>query len=396
MRHRQDITELFSTFLQFETDIITRWTTDAKLRRSFQGVFAQSPDPSELVWTIYWHRIWDQTRSESAHNLASLHLSAYLQESCYWAAYRTFNKFSGSQFTLLDYFQIAIAEVSTVLRGFRNDRGASLRTYAEMVFQSILRDGLRQRQAADLCTDWTLLRKISKKRLIESLQHAGLSAMAMTQYKLAWTCFKTLYVPASSTERLPKPDLALWQAVARLYNEELNPGSPPITARELEQWLSRCAVWVRSYLYPSVASLNVSSVDENTSEIQDRVAADIDTPLGALIDREEIMQRQSQYTRITQVLEGAIAELDAQTQMILQLYYQKHYTQQQIMKQLALGQATVSRRLSKAREFLLTALVQWSQAELNNLPTPTLIGSMSTGLEEWLCARYSQTAVNPT
>jgi RNA polymerase sigma factor (sigma-70 family) len=387
MRHRQDIIELFSTFLQFETDTVTLWATDTKLRRSFQSRLAQSPPASEVVWIAYWHRAWDQ----ADQNLAGSHLSAYLQEPCYWAAYRTFKKFSSSQFTLPDHFQIAIAEVSTVLRGFSRDRGASLRTYAEMAFQSILRDQLRQRQAADLCTDWTLLRKISKKRLVEGLQHAGLSVAAVAEYKRAWTCFKTVYVPSSSTERLSKPDAALWEAVARLYADTAESQTmPPISAGQIEQWLSHCAAWVRSYLYPPVASLNLPRMGEDGGELQDGVAADTNLPLVVLIEQEELTQRQRQHSQIGQVLKATIAGLDAQTQEILQLYYQQDYRQQQIMKQLGLGQATVSRRLSKAREALLMALVQWSQAELNNAPTPTLIGTMSNALEEWLRARYGQ------
>jgi len=324
--------------------------------------------------------------------LASAHLSAYLQEPCYWAVYRTFKKFSSSQFTLPDHFQIAIAEVSTVLRGFSSNRGASLRTYAEMMFQSILRDRLRQRQVADFCTDWTLLRKISKKSLVEGLQHAGLSAIVISQYKQAWLCFKTVYVPTSSTQRLSKPDLALWETVARLYADTVESQTtlPPITASQIEQWLSRCAAWVRAYLYPPVASLNLPRLGEDVGEIQDMIAANTDIPLVVLIEQEELIQRQRQQLQLAQVLETTISKLDAQSQRILQLYYQQDYSQQQIMKELGLGQATVSRRLSKTRETLLTALVQWSQAELNNLATPTLIGTMSTALEEWLCTRYVQ------
>jgi len=43
-----------------------------------------------------------------------------------------------------------------------------------VIFTSVIKV-LRQRQEVDVSTDWALLRKISHKRLEESLQHLGLS-----------------------------------------------------------------------------------------------------------------------------------------------------------------------------------------------------------------------------
>ncbi len=388
MRSRQDLTELFSTFMQFDAERFSAWAVDARLRRSMQNCLQRFPEAPDLesFWVLYWYKVWQTPPSA----LAGLHLAAYLQEPCYWAAQQLVKKFATVQYSLSDYFQMAIAEVNTVLQRFNPERGASLKTYAGMVFGSVLRDMLRQRQAVDLCTNWTLLRKISKKRLNEALQAAGLSDAAIAGYRLAWTCFKALYVPTSPTGSLPSADRHLWEAVAHLYNAER---PKAINAETVEQWLTRCAGWVRAYLYPSIASLNAPQLNQKSGqeggEVQDQLTASSESLLTEMIAREEIQDRQTQRVQVQKVLLAAIDQLDTPSQELMRLYYSQGLTQQQIVQHLQMSQASVSRRLNKIREGLLTAVVQWSQKELNIMPTPTLIKEMSAALEVWLSDRDS-------
>jgi RNA polymerase sigma factor (sigma-70 family) len=316
-------------------------------------------------------------------------LVAYLQEPCYWSAQQTTRRFTDLQYRLPDCFQIAIAEVATVLKGFNPDRGASLKTYAGIAFASLLRDALRQRQVVDLCTDWALLRRISKKRLLEALHKAGVAESLLPQYRLAWACFQARYQPKAPGERLPKPDPAFWETVAQLYQQE-NPGAAANSAT-LEKWLTQMGQWVRGYLYPPVGSLNAprfaSAATDEMGEIQDSLTDSTADLLTDLVAAEAQTERSQQQQQLSQTLQQAIAQLDAQSQQILRLYYQQSKTQQQIMAELGLSQSSVSRRLSKTRETLLTALVQWSQA-LHIPPTPALIKDMSSALDEWLSAQY--------
>ncbi|HEY9638864.1 MAG TPA: sigma-70 family RNA polymerase sigma factor [Coleofasciculaceae cyanobacterium] len=406
MRFRQSIVELFSTFMQFEAEHFSGWVEDARLRRSMQNCLKLSPEAApkaipeappkallaistpEKFWVFYWYRAWQSV----SHPLAVQHLSSYLQEPCYWAAQQMVKKFTNTQYKLPDYFQSAIAEVHTVLKGFDPNRGASLKTYAGMAFPSLLRDLLRQRQETDLCTHWTLLRKVSKKRLTESLQAMGWSGEAIARYRLAWTCFTALYVPPRSA--VP-PDPAFWTAVAEQYNaERLNLSSPihsTVNAETVEQWLTRCAAAIRAYLHPPLTSLNTPKPEPGSGEIQD----DLPTPLSEsllaeMIAQEEAQNRQVQQSQLYSALTAVLARLPTEYQQVMHLYYKEGLTQQQIVQQLHLSQATVSRRLTKAREGLLAALVQRSQAELNISPTPTLIKEMSIALEEWLRVRYGE------
>jgi RNA polymerase sigma factor (sigma-70 family) len=409
MNPRHSIVDLFSLFLQLETTSFKGWATDIRLRRNMQTQIqsvqtkvqtevqtkvqtevqpkVQAEVQTEAFWVTYWYQRWQQQQP-----IATQHLAAYLQEACYWSVYQTLKRFPQLPLPLSDCFQLAIAEINTVLRRFNAERGASLKTYAEMSFASLLRDGLRQRREVDLCTDWQLLRKSSRKWLLEALQNAGLAGEAIAQYHLLWRCFQDCYVPQPQTGKLPKPDGQLWEAIAQLYTEQrfsqLPSAGSAYSAATVEQRLRQTAIWVRQYRYPKLNSLNQPKSEQTSGEWQDDLIQDEAVGLTELIVQEDLQTRQDQYVQIQTVLRGAIANLDLEAQEILRLYYQEQKTQQQMMSQLGLSQASVSRRLKKSKEQLLTALLHWIQTHVNKQIDPDLIKEMSKALDEWLQGYY--------
>jgi RNA polymerase sigma factor (sigma-70 family) len=270
-----------------------------------------------------------------------------------------------------------------------------------MAFPSRLKDILRQRKEADICTNWGLLRKVSKKQVLKALQNAGLSISQIAQYRLAWTCFKELYVQNQSggTNKLPEPDRNLWSAVANLYNTErqsqLTPPGSECNHQTIEQWLTKIAVCVRTYLYPPVASLNVPNSGEDSSQMLDLPDPTSESLMAEMIAQEDAENRQNQLSQMNAVLLTALLSLDTQSQEILKLYYKQGLTQQQIIQQLQISQPTVSRRLIKARESLLATLIRWSQETLNISVTSNLVKDMSAALEEWLRVRYGESSMIP-
>ncbi|MFB2833296.1 sigma-70 family RNA polymerase sigma factor, partial [Aerosakkonemataceae cyanobacterium BLCC-F167] len=143
MRPRQNIIDLFSTFIQFNADRFSHWITEPKLRRSMENAITrlQQSEGSESFWVLYWYKYW-QTE---ANNFSKFHLTAYLQESCYWTAEKTSNNFGSNQYTLSDCFQIAIANLDTVLKGYNPTQGFPLKNYASAIFSSTIRNLLRDR-----------------------------------------------------------------------------------------------------------------------------------------------------------------------------------------------------------------------------------------------------------
>lgn len=396
MRPRHSLLEVFSTFLQFDADRPAHWAIEAQLRRSMQRCLDQETGQREATakdfWALYWHKRWQADALTTPQSLPTAHLSAYLQEACYWAAQRNKTTFSTAQFTLADCFQVAIVQVSKILRGFNSQQGFSLETYAGAVFSGAIRETLRQQQQVDVCTDWGLLRKISQKRLVEALQAAGISESTIAQSVLAWSCFKTLYVPTqvAANRKLPKPEPETWHAIASLYNQERLTAniSTNATAAQIEQWLSRSAQAVRSYLNPTLISINTPKAGQDSGEWLDDVTESKDSLLTELIAQEEDQNRKSQQTELNTVLTTAIAHLDETARSLLQLYYGQQLTQQQMAQQLDIKQYTVSRRLSRAREQLLTALAKWSKDVLHIPVTTDLLSYTNTALEEWLQRHY--------
>ncbi|MDJ0706769.1 MAG: sigma-70 family RNA polymerase sigma factor [Leptolyngbyaceae cyanobacterium MO_188.B28] len=396
MHSRQGIINLFSTFLEFEADSFKGWIPDPTLRRSIQTCLEQQPQftTSEEFWTLYWYGRW----KAYPKGLAQRHLAAYLQEPCYWAAKRTSKYWTNSQYQLSDYCQMANAEISKVLEGFNPQQNPNLKTYARIVLPNLLRDVLRQRKEADNCTDWALLRKLSKKRLVESLEWMGLSAASVAQYRLAWVCFKELYCYTQGTgnSKLPNPEPALWIEIARLYNAErpIQLGSiagPPRSPEMLQQWLRQSAKWARAFLYPRITSLNQPKSGYGSDEAQDDVADQRnDALITELIAQVEAQERTQLQQQLQQALISTMAQLDPQSQRLLELYYGQGLTQQDIAQQLDMKQYTVSRRLTKHRERLLAALLSWSQTELHISLHPNLIKNVSILLEEWLHIHFSK------
>lgn len=393
MRPRQGIIEVFSTFLQFDADRFSGWVTEPRLRRSIQASLARQKqmESKDEFWVLYWYKLW-QTQPDS---LAASHLAAYLQEVCYWAAHKTNASFSSTQYTLSDCFMMAIARLDKVLKGFNPQLGYGFKSYASVIFSSVLKDLLRQQQEVDICTNWSLLRKLSQKRLIEALQNVGLNREAISRYVLAWNCFKMIYVPnhPSGSRQLPKPDAATWEAIAQLYNKERISQLPATesncTAQTIEKWLIACAKAARSYLYPSFVSINAPKPGQESGEFLDDLAEfRQETFLHEIIAAEEQQSKHLQQDKLKALLAETVAKLEPQAGEIIQLYYGQGLTQQQIAQELEIKQYTVSRRLTKSREIILTSLAQWSGETLHISLTSDVLSYISTVLEEWLKAYY--------
>jgi RNA polymerase sigma factor (sigma-70 family) len=399
MRPRQSLIEIFSTFAQFDAEKFSSWATDFHLRRSMQNSLAQAEavEHSESFWGLYWYKIWQSSQPKNQQRSRS-HLSAYLQEVCYWSAQKTSVSFPNAQYSVSDYFQVAIATIDKVLKGFNPARGYKLKNYASIIFTNVIRENLRQRQEIDICTPWALLRKLSQKRLTEALQAAGIAQDEIASYLLAWRCFKSLYVPSLETERLTtrqlsKPDRATLEAIAVLYNQERPPAELQCQPETLEQWLLDCAKAARAYLYPAMTSLDAAPSGQEGGEWQDYLpASESESLLADAIAQQEALERGDRQALINQLLSAAIADMDAEIQKLLQLYYSQTMTQQQIAKHLDMKQYTISRRLTKARQSLLLVLAKWSQEQLHISLTSDVLNGVSTILEEWLSDRYSHSS----
>lgn len=391
MRPRQGLVELFSTFLAFDADRVQGWIADSRLRRRMERCLAQSASvsASDAFWGLYWHKAW-QAQTD---RLARDHLAAYVQEVCYWVAQKASSYLDRSPDQVSDCFQMTIAQLDKVLQGFDAKRHFSFKSYANLKFNSLLKDTLRQRRVVDICTPWALLLKLSKRRLVEALQTAGVAADTIQRYVLAWDCFKALYAPAdpaTSTRRLSKPDRPTWEAITALYNQQSQTrltDRSSVSAETVEQWLTICATAARQYLYPAWVSINAPRPGQDDGEFLDALPQpDAETALAAL----EAQETGLQADQVNQVLKAAIDQLEPSAQSLLHLYYGQKLTQQQMAQQLGVQQYNISRQISRIKRSLQRRLLEWSQEALHISANLDVLESVSTALDEWLTVHYSQ------
>jgi len=81
-----------------------------------------------------------------------------------------------------------------------------------------------------------------------------------------------MFLKASGTRQLQHgPDI--WEAIAALYNVErtsqLHPPGPE--CQTLEKWLVACAKATRSYLYPTLSSINTPKPGQESEEWLDNL-----------------------------------------------------------------------------------------------------------------------------
>ncbi len=394
MRQRTDLIEIFSAFLQFENDRSQGWAIDPRLNRSMTRLIPLESRGSEDFWAAYWLKQYAQqaTVTNPDLRLAIGHLAAYLQETCFWAVNRVMPRAGSIQMKLSDCFQVAIADLPKLLAGFDVSKPTSLKAYANTVFSNCLRDNLRQRREIDVCTDWGLLQKISRKRLLDTLTANNFDTVTRDRYYVAWKVLTTHH----SSEKSPKlrsiaaPDAQTWQLIEQSYNRERQefPHLTAATAKELEKWLLDAAKKVRNYLYPNVNSLNVKKGDDTEAEWESDLVGNDPEPMVYLEEQETRAERQTQQQQMVTVLHEAIAKLDQPAAQLLTLYYRDRATQQNIAQQLNLPQYTISRKLTKTRETLLKAIVAWGQTTLHIQSTSDVIAAISPLLEEWLESFY--------
>ncbi|NJM44989.1 MAG: sigma-70 family RNA polymerase sigma factor [Alkalinema sp. RU_4_3] len=404
MQSRHSLLDLFSTFLNLSDDRAQGWLTDGRLHRHMQQHLDQNASAAEDFWVVYWHRYWQQVGPEDRvrSRISEGHLSAYLQETCYWSVQRAMPKTGSGQVQLSDCFQVAIAQMPKLLRKFDSSQRPSLKAYAHRAFENFVRDHLRQRQEADCCSDWGLLIKVSRKRLSEALKQSGMAATDCDRVILAWSCFEELYLPTkvAGLRQTKSPDVETWQTIADAYDRQrtsLQPPAPAMAPAQLERDLLQAAKQVRTLLYPPLKSLNLPKGNDIPGEIQDDLpASEQDSLLSSLIQQEDLDERQQQQQQMQAFLITTIATLGRQAQELLTLYYGQRLKQQQIAQHLNIQQYTVSRQLSKAREILLLRLVQWANQTWHISADSNVVASISTLLEDWLQYHYELASADTT
>lgn len=397
MHSRTNVLDIFSTFIQFAEDRFESWISDLRLLRNMREHLATVDVENaeflqqERFWVIYWHQLWQQQPSSQA----AMHLCAYLQEPCYWASENVARRFVTEQCTVADGFQVAIADVESILKHYNPDHGNTLKAYARSAFGNKIRNHLCQLQAAKIHSDWGLLRRLSQARLKQALLTAGFKDVA--SLILAWQCFKACChnePQRSATRGLPPPNAEQLAQMVERYNHlrhRLTPVPLPLNDQTLLRELMHVVKAVRTYINPTVTSLNQSQNTVAGQELIESLRGDKDdSPMTYLLAVEAHTEQQQYRRQINTVLENAITSLDLPSQRLLRFYYQENLTQKEIANQLEIKQYQVSRRLNWVRKQLLLNVAEWGQNTLHIPIKSTVLVGVNEVIHEWLQRHYSQ------
>lgn len=406
MHPRADVLEIFSTFVQFMDDRFEAWISDLRLLRSMQKHCGQRPVASsdrsrneaqnelqrrpEGFWVLMWYKKWKKKEDSPA----LMHLCAYLQEPCYWAAENVTRRFVSVQYTLADGFQVAIAHTERILNRYDPDHGGNLKSYARTAFGNIIRNQLRQHKTANICSDWGLLRKLSQIQLHRALQQAGFAQTASDI--LIWKCFKAVCTPSAkhlaerTVRKLKAPSAEQLDQIAERYNQQrtqISMGLTRMDSRAVIESLKRSTQAARLQLNPKITSLNQPQYDDG-KELLDDLSAN-DTPMEQMIAAEAYDEQRQKMQAIGSVLSEAITQLDPSMQTLLRLYYEQDLTQKDIANQLQIKQYQVSRKLSRVRQQLLNRVAKWSQETLHISIDSAVLANVSEVIHEWLQRHYA-------
>lgn len=372
MKKRRDLVELFSTFLQIDDHYDALgpcWEKSPRLASNMTKKIESEAIANEEFWAQYWLKA--TLKDSQTKSSAREHLSAYLEEACYWTALKIHQQLAAYQLRRVDCFLMLREVAANPVKLFKNYdyKSSSVKTYSQFPLKSAVLDQVRKGRELDKYTWPALLRAVTKKRLKESLHKANIKEPEMSRCLLAWQCFRDKYVPikAIGSKQLQPPDLNQMEAIANHYNQQYNP-QESLSAQTIQKLLELCVQVIQDSSKTSFVSLEdclSEPIYEDLIEEQDAV--------------------ESEYHQLDLVLSQAFAALPQEAQTLLNLWYGLGMTQSDLALVLGIAQQyQVSRTVGKHKQFLLKALAEWSQKTWQITLNSQQLGEMAKQLDGWL------------
>ncbi|MEM8778361.1 MAG: hypothetical protein AAGF26_05705 [Cyanobacteria bacterium P01_G01_bin.49] len=199
------------------------------------------------------------------------HLSAYLDEVCYWQALKIYDKLRPYNYSLEknEIFLIAraVAANPEVFKGY-DFRRASLKTFAGKVISGKVLDKLRKGREKEKYSDTALLVHTTKTELENCLNQAISNSSKVERYLLAWQCFKEIYVPIKQegNRRLEPPSNEQLQDIAQLYQNRSSQ-QEQITSEEIARLLKTCVQAIRQANIITVESIDAINIEQDWENI---------------------------------------------------------------------------------------------------------------------------------
>jgi RNA polymerase sigma factor (sigma-70 family) len=386
LQGRDRLVEVFSSFIKICDD---RERLDnvclifPPLKKNMESQIEKYPDGNEDYWALFWLK---QALKNSKMSLAWGHLSAYLEEVCYWITVKDikdilkiYNLNQADGFLMVR----AIAAEPKFLKKYDFNKGTKIKTYARPYLRMEALERIRSGNAEEKFSDTGKLRYLSKKQFTDRLNLAGIKDPKFSELLLARQCFHEIYTAKTPKgfKTLPWPAEEKLVEIADCYNLRRNPETQAINSQILKQMLKECQQIIRDYsplkrLYQLSHGDSLEGIEEQYEwkEMQ----TDFD-------DLEYSSFSADKLSEVNSLLLKAFEKLNSEERKILQLLIGLKITQSDIAKLLGISQQSqVSRKKESAKATLLKALAPWIVKNFNIQLSSEQLNGISPQLEEWL------------
>ncbi|MGB3205760.1 MAG: sigma-70 family RNA polymerase sigma factor [Crinalium sp.] len=416
IRMRITSIEKFSSFVeayQTEGRQQIQWRKDLNLRKNFATEQKKIQQNIIVDEENFWAEYWLQAlKTDGKNRLARNHISAYLEEACYWAAKKSLDRYQllsiSKEEAFWHYFQTAqektinSEKLLKIVNKFEpGNFNSSLKNYIEYRLKSAIIDAIYKEYRVGKYSDWGLLKRLTQRRLQDALKSVGCFEPEVSRYCLAWkNCFLEIYTPTQrdkSSRRLPQPTVEQFQIMAELYNQmRVSPlvsreiaSSPELDATSFEKWMKVCIKAARSYETPKNPLDYSEPIDE--SNLDSMLSSSNEEPF---LHTTWVIELNEAKRQVQSLLLEEFNALESERQKILKLWYGFKLTQKEIASLLNIRQYTVSRYIDQDKRKMLRIVVRVVQRSKDNSnekiqPNSEQIERLMNPLEEWL-TQYCQ------
>ena len=393
MRKRKDICEMFSTILKVDDSksyVGSSWEFDPRLVRNMSKKIEEEPNAHQEFWAKYWLK---EALKNPQNQLARGHLSAYLEEVCYSVTSHIFQQIPNIYLSQVDCFLIARATAANPAKIFKKGKekkydfiSSSVKTYAYLPLRTAILDQVHLAKDLEGDSDTGVLRKLTKKKLQETLQKAKVKDPEFSNCLLAWQCFNAIYAPTkiAGNRQLQPPDESQLKAMAELYNQRCEVERSPIDWQKIQSLLATIIIAVRA-----LSNIRHISLEDCVTEpvfVSDNPLDDFDSP-------------SEEQKQINSVLSQAFASLPSDLQKMLKLSYGLDFTQTDLEILFKKDQSQVSRQCKEGINILCDRLTIWSQEHWGMTINSSNLAENAKQIKMWLktyCKQPVQEFLNTT
>lgn len=392
----RNIKQKFSTFLNVEEQSrglrirISHLQTRFQLARNINSILESNPDGT----VEYFAKTFVKELHKNNHiKLYAEHLSAYLEEPCFWLARRELShQLEPLKYSELDCFQearkVAAQPISIYEKYNFTDSNPS--TWAKMQIKNKVKETAYSGRELCKYATWSLPKYLSENKLKEALKiKLGIKAKKeIYSYIFALRSYKAIYQTnqlKKNKGNLPEPNQAQWLEIEKYYNFQCNEYNEKLAANESERLeeidnfqlirkkICTCEKIVKDYM------CKVEDVDINSPETIDSNETEI---IVFNPEEKEIETEESQ--QIISICLFEFSKLSPECQKIIQLFYGLEISQTEMTEIFGLKQYKISRKIKQSEQNILKGLVKWSQVNLGISPNEGIIKEQNQPFKEWL------------